>query len=113
MSAGAALAAVVVPVYNAAAYLPACIAAIAAQTMPDFRCYLVDDGSTDGSGALCEQAAGENIHNICVDKNPFHSSASLFSVFGQSALFTLTLRRFSGFEKHKTGSCVNHFVDIK
>lgn len=61
MSARAALAAVVVPVYNAADYLPACLAAIAAQTMPDFRCYLIDDGSSDGSGELCERiAAGDD-----------------------------------------------------
>ena len=60
MSARAALAAVVVPVYNAADCLPACLGAIAAQTMPDFRCYLIDDGSSDGSGELCERiAAGE------------------------------------------------------
>ena len=61
MSAGAALAAVVVPVYNAAAFLPACLASISAQTMPDFRCYLIDDGSSDGSGELCERiAAGDD-----------------------------------------------------
>lgn len=61
MSARAALAAVVVPVYNAADWLPACLGAIAAQTMPDFRCYLIDDGSSDESGELCERiAAGDD-----------------------------------------------------
>lgn len=49
--------AVVVPVHNAADYLPACLDAISAQTHSDFCCILVDDGSTDASPALCEDAA--------------------------------------------------------
>ena len=52
--------AVIVPVYNAAAYLTACTDAIAAQKFDGFRCILVDDGSTDGSSALCDAiAAGD------------------------------------------------------
>lgn len=57
MRAAAPLAAVVVPVYNAGEHLAPCLRSIAAQTLEDWRCYLVDDGSTDGSGAACEQAA--------------------------------------------------------
>lgn len=49
--------AVIVPVYNAAAYLTACTDAIAAQKFDGFRCILVDDGSTDGSPALCDAIA--------------------------------------------------------
>lgn len=49
--------AVVVPVHNAARYLPACLDALAAQTLSDFCCVLVDDGSTDDSPALCDAAA--------------------------------------------------------
>lgn len=45
---------VVVPVYNAGIYLTPCLDAIAAQTLTDFLCVLVDDGSRDGSGAVCD-----------------------------------------------------------
>lgn len=45
--------AVIVPVHNAAAFLPDCLRAIAVQTFRDFACILVDDGSTDSSGAIC------------------------------------------------------------
>jgi glycosyltransferase involved in cell wall biosynthesis len=45
---------VVVPVYNVARSLPACLESLAAQSHNDWECILVDDGSTDGSGGLCD-----------------------------------------------------------
>ncbi len=48
---------VVVPVYNTAAYLSSCIESILGQTCPDFELILVDDGSTDQSGVICDQFA--------------------------------------------------------
>ncbi len=52
--------AVIVPVHNAEAFLTACTDAIAAQRFDAFRCILIDDGSMDGSAALCDAiAAGD------------------------------------------------------
>ncbi len=48
---------IIVPVYNAEKYLPQCIESILAQTFSDFELLLVDDGSADGSGAVCEAFA--------------------------------------------------------
>jgi len=48
---------VIVPVYNVRDYLADCVASIRAQTFADFECILVDDGSTDGSGTLCDELA--------------------------------------------------------
>lgn len=48
---------VVVPVYNVAQYLPDCVRSILMQNVADMEVILVDDGSTDNSGALCEQYA--------------------------------------------------------
>lgn len=45
---------VIVPIYNAAPYLEECLESIAAQTYTGFECILVDDGSTDSSGAICD-----------------------------------------------------------
>lgn len=51
---------VIVPVYNTAEYLPDCVRSIRAQTYPQMQILLVDDGSTDGSGALCDRFARED-----------------------------------------------------
>ena len=60
MSAPVCTIAVIVPVHNAAKYLPDCLDAIAAQQFDDFCCVLVDDGSRDESPLLCDNmAAGD------------------------------------------------------
>lgn len=48
---------VIVPVYNVEKYLHRCIDSILAQTFTDFELLLIDDGSTDGSGAICDEYA--------------------------------------------------------
>ena len=51
---------VIVPVYKAEKYLHRCIDSILAQSFTDWECILVDDGSPDGSGAICDQYAEED-----------------------------------------------------
>ncbi len=48
---------VIVPVYNAEKYLHRCIDSILAQTFTDFELLLIDDGSTDKSGDICDEYA--------------------------------------------------------
>lgn len=45
---------VIVPVYNVEEYLDACISSITAQTHPDLEILLVDDGSPDNCGVICD-----------------------------------------------------------
>ena len=51
---------VVIPVYNMAKYLPRCFASLQAQTMPDWEALLVDDGSPDNSGEICDEWAAKD-----------------------------------------------------
>ena len=45
---------VVIPVYNVKDYLEKCVKSVVAQHCDDYEVLLVDDGSTDGSGELCD-----------------------------------------------------------
>ena len=46
---------VIVPVYNVEKYLRRCVDSILAQTFTDFEVLLIDDGSTDSSGKICDE----------------------------------------------------------
>lgn len=48
---------IIVPVYNVEKYLPRCIDSILAQTFTDFELLLIDDGSPDNSGKICDEYA--------------------------------------------------------
>lgn len=52
---------VIIPVYNCANYLQKCIDSVLSQTLNDMELILVDDGSTDGSGEICDRCASENV----------------------------------------------------
>ncbi len=51
------LVSVIVPVYNTEKYLRRCIDSILAQTFTDFELLLINDGSKDNSGAICDEYA--------------------------------------------------------
>ena len=46
---------VIVPIYNTAAYLSRCIESLVNQTYSDLQIILIDDGSTDESGAIADE----------------------------------------------------------
>lgn len=48
---------IIVPCYNVEQYLPRCIDSILSQSFADFELLLVDDGSKDRSGAICDEYA--------------------------------------------------------
>ena len=51
---------VIIPVYNAEKYLAQCVDSLLDQDFSDFELLLVDDGSPDGSGVLCDEYAAKD-----------------------------------------------------
>ena len=51
------LVSIIIPVYNVELYLSKCIDSILAQSFTDWECILVDDGSKDKSGSICDNYA--------------------------------------------------------
>lgn len=56
---------IIIPAYNEVRYLPACMASIEPGSHPDVEVVLVDDGSTDGTSAICD-AYAEEYSNVTV-----------------------------------------------
>ena len=59
------LVSVVIPVYNVEPYLYECVTSVVEQTYTNIEIILVDDGSTDNSGMLCDEFALSD-SRICV-----------------------------------------------
>ncbi len=51
---------VIIPVYNAGKYLDTCLHTVVNQTYKNLEILLIDDGSTDGSGVLCDRYADQD-----------------------------------------------------
>lgn len=59
---------IIVPVYNIELFLPQCIESILGQTYSYFELILVDDGSTDGSGKICDKYAEQDNRIVVIHK---------------------------------------------
>lgn len=59
---------VIVPVYNVEKYLCQCLDSIVSQTWKNLEIVLVDDGSTDGSGHICDEYAKNDSRIIVIHK---------------------------------------------
>ena len=58
----------IVPVYNMERLLPRALRSLRAQTLTNFEAILINDGSKDGSAALCAQAAAEDARFRFIDQ---------------------------------------------
>lgn len=52
---------IIVPIYNVEQYLQSCLDSIIAQTYKDWELLLIDDGSLDKSGAICDEYAKKDV----------------------------------------------------
>lgn len=75
---------IIVPVYNILEYLPRCVYSITAQTYRNLEILLVDDGSTDGTGQLCDELAKEDDRIRVIHKENGGSSSARNLAIGQA-----------------------------
>lgn len=81
---------VIVPVYNVEDYLPKCIESIQNQTESDIEIILVDDGSTDDSGAICDRYAAADLRvKVIHQKNGGLSAARNSGIHAATSEFLL------------------------
>ena len=67
---------IIIPIYNTEAYLPRCIDSILSQSFTDYELILINDGSIDNSGSICDKyAQQDNRIKVFHQKNGGLSSA--------------------------------------
>src|SRR5690554_5746847 len=67
---------IIIPIYNIEDYLPTCINSILNQEFDDYELLLINDGSTDNSGKICDQyALKDNKIRVYHQKNAGVSAA--------------------------------------
>ena len=59
---------VIIPVYNVQDFLKKCVESVISQTLTDIQIILVDDGSTDNSGKICDEYAKKDKRIIVIHK---------------------------------------------
>lgn len=60
---------VIIPIYNAETYLENCLESIKNQSFTDYEVLLIDDGSTDNSGKICDSFATEDSRFHAIHKS--------------------------------------------
>lgn len=60
---------IIVPVYNCKPWLRECLDSIVAQSYTDWQLILVDDGSTDGSAAICDEFTQKDTRIVCIHQS--------------------------------------------
>jgi len=66
---------VIVPVYNVEKYLRQCLDSLKEQTLGDVEFIVIDDGSTDGSGEICDEYAEDSRFRVFHTENHGLSAA--------------------------------------
>ncbi|MBT2642201.1 glycosyltransferase [Bacillus sp. ISL-41] len=67
---------VIIPVYNVEKYLHRCVESVLNQTFQDFEIILINDGSTDHSGQICDELAQKDSRITVIHKNNARVSAA-------------------------------------
>ena len=72
---------IIVPIYNVAPYLRKCVDSLLAQDISDYEIILVDDGSTDNSGAIADEIANQPTPNPFLKEGEHTSFAKTWGAY--------------------------------
>lgn len=67
---------VIIPVYNVEKYLPQCLDSVLSQSYTDLQVILIDDGSTDSSGGICDAYAAKDARIIVIHQKNAGAAAA-------------------------------------
>lgn len=85
------LVSIIVPAYNAEKFIDKCIRSVLNQSYPNLELILVDDGSTDETGKICEEYASKDTRVRVIHKKNSGVSAArnmgLSSAIGEYVVF--------------------------
>ena len=85
---------IIIPVYNSEPYLRRCLNSIQAQTLKEWECICVDDGSTDGSGAILDEYVARDERFVVIHKENGGVSAA------RNAGMEIARGEYIGFSDH-------------
>lgn len=92
---------IIIPVFNKENLLLKCLKSVSNQTFHDFEVIIIDDGSTDSSGAICDEyAKKDNRIKVYHKKNGGVSSARQYGVDRAKGLYTIHVDPDDYVEKH-------------
>ncbi len=81
---------IIVPVYNVERYINECVGSVLSQDKVDFELILVDDGSTDGSGHICDRfAASDSRVKVIHQQNGGHIKARMRGIRAATGEYVL------------------------
>ena len=102
------LVSVIIPVYNVEKFLPKCMESVFAQTYSNIEVILIDDGSTDNSGKICDELLANHKNMKVIHKNNGGLSSARnigIEVASGEALF------FLDSDDYISKNCINRCVD--
>lgn len=114
---------IIIPVYNTEQFLHRCIDSVLAQKFADFELILVDDGSTDTSGNICDEYAANDSRIIVIhQKNAGQAAARNYalSIVGTEYVTFIDsddyvddnylIHLFGGMEEKTADLCMSGFI---
>lgn len=104
------LVSVIVPVYNVERYLPKAVESVLSQTHRNLELILVDDGSTDGSGLLCDELAKRDSRIIVLHRQNGGAAAARNS--GLAAAHGEWLLLLDGDDYYETNSVLERLLNV-